>query len=100
MRLDTITPAGTTHGSKKKISELVISLFASMNTQYGDGTTVRDIDFRTTEPYNSPPDLFTGDKKVGFNGGFSTEDNIVISCPDPLPLTVRAIIPRIEKTGR
>ena len=100
MRLDITTPAGTTHGSIKKISEVVISLFASMNTRYGDGVDTYDIDFRTTEDYDSPPALFTGDKTVVFDGGFSTEDNIVISCSDPLPLTVRAIIPRIQKTGR
>jgi hypothetical protein len=100
MRLDISTPGGTTHGSKKKITELVLSLFASMNTKYGDGTDTHSIDFRTTEPYGSPPDLFTGDVDVVFDGGFSTEDNIVISCSDPLPLTVRAIIARTEQTGR
>ena len=100
MRLDISTPVGTTHGSIKKISEIVISLFASMNTQYGDGTDTRTIDWRADEAYGSPPELFTGDKTVVFDGGFSTEDNIVISCLDPLPLTVRAIIARTERTGR
>jgi hypothetical protein len=43
MRLDIATPVGTTHGSVKKISELVISFFATMNARYGDGTDTYDI---------------------------------------------------------
>ncbi len=100
MRLDITTPIGTTHGSIKKISEVAISFFKTLNAQYGDGTKTYDINWRTTEVYDSPPELFTGDKIVTFDSGFSTEDNIVISGSDPLPATIRAIIPRIEKTGR
>jgi len=100
MRLDISSNAGTTHGSIKKISELVISFFATGGAQYGDGTDTYDIDWRTTEAYDSPPELFTGDKTVSFDGGFTTEDNIVISGSDPLPCTIRAIIARAEKTGR
>ena len=100
MRLDVMTSKGTTSGSVKNISELVISFFATMNAQVGDGTNTYDIDWRTTEDYDSPPALFTGMKTVSFPGGFSTEDNIVISGSDPLPCTLRALIPRIEVTGR
>ena len=100
MRLDVMTSKGTTSGSVKNIPELVISFFATMNAQVGDGTDIYDIDWRTTEDYDSPPALFTGMKTVAFDGGFSTEDNIVISGSDPLPATVRALIPRIEVTGR
>lgn len=101
MRLDITTPAGTTHGSIKKISELIVSFFATGGARYGDGTDTYDIDWRTTEDYDSPPALFTGDSpNLSFDGGFSTEDNIVISGSDPLPCTIRAIIARTEKTGR
>jgi hypothetical protein len=100
MLLDLTTNEGSARGSKKMIYELVISLFASGGVSYGDGTTTSTIDFRTTEDYDSPPNLFTGDKIVAFGGGFSTEDNIIISGSDPLPCTVRAIIPRVNKTGR
>ncbi len=101
MRLDVTSAGGTTHGSIKKISELVISFFATGIAEYGDGTDTSNIDFRTTEDYDSPPDLFTGDSEnLSFDGGFSTEDNIVISSSVPLPLTVRAIIARVQKTGR
>ena len=100
MRLDVMTSKGTTSGSVKNISELVISFFATMNAQVGDGTDTYDMNWRTTEDYDSPPALFTGMKTASFPSGFSTEDNIVISGSDPLPATVRALIPRIDVTGR
>lgn len=100
MRLDVSTGEGTTHGSIKKIAEAVISFFKTLNARYGDGTDTYDIDWRKEEVYGSPPDLFTGDKTVSFDGGFSTEDTFIISGSDPLPCTVRAIILRTEKTGR
>lgn len=100
MRMDVTARGGTTHGSIKKISEIVVSLFASMNVKYGDGDSTFDIDFRTTEAHGSPPQLFTGDKTLAFDGGFSIDDNIIISGSDALPCTVRAIIARTEKTGR
>jgi hypothetical protein len=100
MRMDTMTPAGTTRSSISQIPELVISFYKTGGAQYGDGTNTYDIKWRTTEDYDSPPDLFTGDKKVNFGGGFTTEKNVIISGSQPLPCTVRAIIPRIKKTGR
>lgn len=100
MRLDVSTQTGTTHGSIKKIFELAISLFRSGGVRYGDGVNTYGIDFRTTEDYGSPPNLFTGDRIVSFGGGYNTEDNIIISGSNPLPCTVRALIPRVNKTGR
>lgn len=101
MRIDISTQMGTSKGSIKKISELVISFLKTLNAKYGSSDDeLLNIDWRTTEDYDSPPDLFTGDKVVSFDGGFSTEDIIIISGDDPFPCTVRAIIPRLEKTGR
>ncbi len=101
MRLDITTSRGTTHGTIAKVSEIVVSLYASANVKYGDGIDTYDMEFRTTEDYDSPPDLFTGDtENLSFDGGFNTDMNIVISGSDPLPCTVRAIIARIDWTGR
>jgi hypothetical protein len=108
MRLDTNTANGTTHGSLKNIHELVISFYKTLNAKYGDGTKQYDINWRTTENYDNPPNLFTGDigsaddskNTINFDGGFSIKDTIVISGTDPFPCTVRAIIPRLEVTGR
>ena len=92
---------GTTKGTLKRIAEVVISFYKSLNVQYGvDTNTLFNIDWRTTEAYGSPPALYTGDKVVAHEGGFDAEDSLVLSGDDPLPCVVRAIIPRIEVTGR
>lgn len=103
MRMDLVTPTGTTHGSIKKIPEIVFSFHDTLNAKYGRSeTTLFDIDWDDERWKNSSKieGLFTGDVVVTFDGGFNTDDTLLISQSDPLPCTVRAIIPRVEKTGR
>ena len=95
MRLDITTTGGTTHGSIANISELVISFFNTLGAKYGSTLDdLKDIDFDSTTSLN------TGDVTVSFDGGFSIDDRIFISGNEPLPCTIRAIIPRKDKTGR
>jgi hypothetical protein len=94
MRFDIHTPGGTTKGSLKRFAELVISFFESAGAKYGvDVDNLFEIDWPDDE-------LYTGDKVVAHEGGFSVEDSVIITTDEPLPLIVRAMIPRIEKTGR
>jgi hypothetical protein len=100
MRFD-IDAQMTTKGSLKRFAEVVISFYESLNVQYGvDVDNLFKIDWRTTEDYDSPPGLFTGDKVVTHEGGFSVEDSIVLTGDDPVPCTVRAMVPRIDLSGR
>ena len=106
MRMDVSIASGTTYGSIQKVAETVISFFATGNAQYksidqdGVESSTHDIDWRTTEPHDSPPNLFTGNKMVVYDSGFSADDKFVILGSDPLPCVVRAIILRTEKVGR
>jgi hypothetical protein len=89
---------GTSKGRLKIIGKVTISFYKTLNAKYSDGTNVRNIDFRTTEPYTTPPVLFTGDKKVVADAGFSVEDPFQIEGSDPLPCSVRAIVYKLEVT--
>ncbi len=109
MRLDVEDTGGTTHGSIKNIPELVLSLLNSKNVAYGDSIDdIFDVDLSSDELVNNSEvtDLFAGDVTVHQDGGFSIEDSIVITSQktsgltDPTPLTVRAIVARMDKTGR
>jgi hypothetical protein len=103
MRLDLNLSNGTTLGSIKKISEIAISFHNTLNAKYGEtkadlfGIDWDDPRWKNTSEVEG---LFTGLVTVAFDGGFDVEDELVISQSDPLPCTVRAIIPRLEKTGR
>lgn len=94
MRMDLNLPTGTTKGSVKKISEIVVSFYKTLGTKYGfDSSNLWDIDFETTS-------LFTGDRVLVFDAGFDTEDTLLIYHDDPLPCVVRAIILRLDVVGR
>lgn len=99
MRMDQ-AETGNTKGSVKQINEVVVSFLQTLNAKYGDGTRVREFKWDKIETYGTPPALFSGDKKAASVGGFSVEDPIEITGSDPVPCTVRAIILRIDKTGR
>lgn len=103
MRMDVVFQTGATHGSIKKISELVISFHNAANVQYGRADTeLFDIDFDDVALKNTSKitGLFTGDVPVHFDGGFDIEDSLVITQSDPLPCSVRAIVARLEQVGR
>jgi len=103
MRMDLGLSTGTTHGSIKKISEIVFSFHDTLNAKYGvDIDSLFDINWDRVGLKNTSKieGLFTGDIVVAFDGGFDIDDTLVITQSDPLPCTVRAIIPRMEVTGR
>ncbi len=95
MRMDILTQSGTTLGSIVKVPEIVVSFFATGHAQQGDG-----IDNWKFEEDWKMPALFTGEKKAHFGGGFDSDINYVISTSSPLPMTIRSIVGRTEKTGR
>ncbi len=116
MRLDTETRAGSSHGTTKKIPEVVLSVLDSKSIRQGDKADNMhsvNLDDPALENNSEIDGLFTGDVVVsGFDGGFSLEDSILISSSqtrdaadandltDPTPLTVRAIVARLDEVGR
>jgi hypothetical protein len=94
MRMDITGQGGTTHGSIKKTAEIVVSLYNARDVYYGSSLDDLHIisDTKDTE--------FTGDTALAFDGGFTLDDPLYISGNSPFPCTVRAIIPRVKKTGR
>ena len=103
MRLDVSTGQGTTHGSIKKVSEIVVSFLNTLNARYGDSvSTLYEIDWTDERWVNNTEitGLFTGDVVVAFDGGFNVDDPIIISDSGAMPCTVRAMVLRTDVTGR
>lgn len=103
MRPDVSGPGGSTHGSIIKVPEMGISFLNTMDAKYGVSDSVLyDIDWTNVRWTNNTEitGLFTGDVVVVVDGGFTMENNLIISGSDPMPCTVRALIPRMEVTGR
>ena len=88
-------------GSKAKIAELMVSVYETLGLEVGRSTsTLYPIDWRTTEDYGDPTAFKTGQEVVVLDGGYDPEQPIVLSGIAPLPCTVRAIVARMEVTGR
>ena len=102
MRPDVSGPGGTSHSSKVHVAKMGISFLDTMNAKYGTSDSeLFDIDWTASDWKNNSDitGLFTGDVVVSVDGGFTLDNNLIISGNDPLPCTVRAIVPRLDITG-
>jgi hypothetical protein len=97
MKLDSQGQGETTRGSKKHVSEFVISFKDTLNAKYGNGTTMYPIRWPRTNIFEPIP-LYSGDLTLSADSAFS--EDIVIQGSDPLPCTVLAIVARLIPVGR
>jgi len=97
------TQMGTSAASIVSAHEMGVSLLNSAGVKSGaSDSTLVDIDLDQVELVNLSDisGLFTGSVVVSVDGGFSLERPLIISGSDPLPCTVRALIPKMDITGR
>jgi len=88
---------GTGQGKNKRVSNVTVRLYKSLGCKVGTDIKQDEVTFRTSAmPNDTPPELFTGDKRVPFPSGWNREKKILITQDQPLPLQVLAIIPELE----
>ncbi|MCH9050626.1 MAG: hypothetical protein IIA72_06040 [Proteobacteria bacterium] len=96
MRFDAGAVDGTSQGKKSRIHEVTVRLWNTLGAKLGFDDDVDTIVFRgASDPMDSAPPLFTGDKKIKFNKGYSTSPRVTVIQDQPLPLTVLSIMPRM-----
>jgi hypothetical protein len=86
----------------KHIDKLTIRFYQSLGCKVGpDEDNLEIVQFREgTDPMDSPPPLFTGDKEdVPFKGGYEKGGDILIVQDQPLPMTVLSIMPSVGVYG-
>lgn len=98
MRIEAAGPDGSAQGKKKRIESLAIRFVRTLGGKVypvnEDGTLGRptEISARTTrDALGSAPPLFTGDKQVRNQGGWTTRGQVEIVQDQPLPMTVALI---------
>lgn len=101
MNVDYQTQQGlTSQGKLKKISSVTVRFEKSRGGLVGTNfENMEEIKVRSTEAYGAPIELFDGDKKVTMRSGYESNGRICISQPEPLPITVLAVIPDITHGG-
>lgn len=92
---------GTLQGRKIKIPEVVIRFLNSRGGKVGrDDDHLDSIIQRSTENYLAPIPLFSGEHRKTINSSYKSGASIVIQQPDPLPMTILAVIPIVSVGGR
>ena len=98
MRIEAGSANGTSQGKIKRINKVTIRFFDTLGAKFGPNENKLDIiPFRSTsDPMDSAPPRFSGDKEGSFNSGYETEGRVFIRQEQPLPLTVLAIMPKVR----
>ncbi len=98
MRPETGTKEDTSQGRLKAYAEVVIRVDQSRGGAVGPSETQADnLPYPLLEtPFDTAPPLFTGDVKVVYPGGWTSDADLYIVQTEPLPLTVVAIMPELE----
>ena len=88
---------GTAQGKTKRDFEVTLRLISTLGGQVGpDTSNLDEIIFRTgTDPMDSSPPLFTGDKQIKLRGGWETTGQMLYLNNEPLPVHITALVTRI-----
>jgi hypothetical protein len=103
--LETLNPElplknGTSQGRKMRIPEVTLRFLNSRGGWVGpDSSNLKDIVYRTTELIGEPIALFTGDMVEQISSSYGTSVGVFYQQVDPLPVTLLAVIPRVELGG-
>jgi len=117
-------PFGTTQASIKRVYEVTVRLYRSLNCKIGRPGTLDEITFEdeyeikdlieflegeyktgrrdivyfrdSSMPMDFPPLLVTADKRITFPVGYDKRAQVYITQEDPLPLNVLAVISKVE----
>lgn len=88
---------GTIQGRKKRMPKVTLRVENSRGAWVGPRRDkMREFKWRSTENYDEPTRLFTGDKELEIYSEPTREARLVIQQRDPLPLTVLAIMAVVE----
>lgn len=101
LRLEAGSANGTAQGKIKRINKVNVRFFDTLGAKVGPSEDKTDIiPFRSTsDPMDSSPPRFTGDKELPFPSGYEKEGEIVIRQDQPLPMTVLSIMPLVRTSG-
>lgn len=90
---------GTALTQTKRVGEIGLVLHNTLGLRIGpDSSRLNQIPFRTVgDAMDAPIPLFTGERTVqDFSGDWGSDPRIMIVSESPLPMTVLAIVPKIE----
>lgn len=101
MKFDFDLQDGSTRGRAKRINRAEVSLYKSLGGEFStDGTEwlwVYPRDF--TDPMDASPPPFSGDAEVVVAGNYSDASDLYLRQTLPYPLTIRALVAKLDAFG-
>ena len=97
LRPDIGAEDGTSQGKTKRVFEVVMRFVNTLGVKVGPTAAELDeVQFRSgSDPMDSSPPLFTGDKTIKYRGGWDKDGQIIAIQDQPLPLHIIAVIKRL-----
>lgn len=107
MPVEIVSQNGTSVALKKQISTINIFFHESLGVSAGlakdlgdmDGVRWQEVRWRTNEPFGSPPAPFSGIKHLTMPNGAENQLSVCVRSTTPTPVTVQAIVARIQVNG-
>jgi hypothetical protein len=101
LRIEGGSRTGTSQGKTRRIYEVTYRFYKTSGGEAGERSATDVIQFRkSSDPMNQPVPLFTGDKRIHHNKGYSKDANIYIKQEQPLPMSILAVMPKLEVFDR
>jgi len=101
LRLEGGSRTGTAQGKIKRIYEVTFRFFETGGGEFGERGTTDVIQFRTSaNPMNEAVPLFTGDKRLPYPTGYTRDARVFIKQQQPLPMTILAVMPKLDVADR
>lgn len=97
MRLEAGSSRGTSQTKTKRITQVAVRFHQTLGGKAGPSEgSLETVHFRTSSaPMDSPPELFTGDKRIKFPSGWNRDGVLTVVQDQPLPMTVLLIVPQV-----
>lgn len=94
VRIEAGSQIGTSQGAPKRIHEVTLRFFKTLCAKIGrDASNLEKVIFRDGSTLmGKSPELFTGDKRIKFDGDYDREGLIYILQDKPLPFAVISVI--------
>lgn len=101
LRIEGGSRTGTAQGKIKRIYEVTFRFFKTGGGEFGERDVTDVIQFRSSaDAMDEPVPLFTGDKRLPYPKGYDRDARVYIKQEQPLPMTVLAIMPKMEVFDR
>ncbi len=93
MKLEAGGDGQTSQGKKKRVYGLIARFYETYSAKWGpDADHLDEVPFGT----GGTAELFSGDKEYPFDGPVETEGDLYITQDGPFPMTILALIPKME----